>query len=196
MAMRHWMYRMWMWIDANWLFSSLCDYLDFLWFLSKDLNLPFLGRLVLYGNMYRFVSLVEWDDGCNVPMAMTFAPKESTKTEYVACWWSKWCRSSWTSDAIATGDTYYQQTLLLNCWRLLKCFYHFLSKLFCEFCHRSVTLGLKPPKSGHQDHTMHPRGYFLWPGGVVSFKRQERICQSLCFRKLIIYFESQETWER
>lgn len=56
-----------------------------------------------------------------------------------------------------------------------------------------VTLGLKPPKSGHQDHTMHPRGYFLWPGRVVSFKRQEGICQSLCFRKLIIYFESQET---
>lgn len=85
----------------------------------KDLNLPFLGRWVLYGNMYRSVSLVEWDDGCDVPMAMTFAPKESTKTQYVACWWSKWCRSWWTSDTIATGDNYYQQTLLLNCWRVV-----------------------------------------------------------------------------
>lgn len=74
-----------------------------------------------YMVLCRFVSLVEWDDGCNVPMALMFARKQSTKTEYVACW-SKWCRSWWTSDTIATGDNYYQQTLLLNCWRLLAFF--------------------------------------------------------------------------
>ncbi|CAK9048691.1 unnamed protein product [Durusdinium trenchii] len=28
----------------------------------------------------------------------------------------------------------------------------------------SLREGLKPPLPGHQDQTMHPRGYFLWPG--------------------------------
>lgn len=32
----------------------------------------------------------------------------------------------------------------------------------------SLREGLKPPKPGHADHTMHPRGYFLWPGIVAQ----------------------------
>lgn len=36
--------------------------------------------------------------------------------------------------------------------------WHFAPVLF------SATPGLKPPLPGHQDQTMHPRGYFLWPG--------------------------------
>eukprot|EP00435_Cladocopium_sp_Y103_P041604 s40_g11.t1 len=35
----------------------------------------------------------------------------------------------------------------------------------------SLREGLKPPKPGHQDHTMHPRGYFLWPG-IVAQQRE------------------------
>lgn len=35
----------------------------------------------------------------------------------------------------------------------------------------SLREGLKPPRPGHQDHTMHPRGYFLWPG-IVAQQRE------------------------
>eukprot|EP00439_Symbiodinium_sp_Y106_P076643 s312_g15.t2 len=55
----------------------------------------------------------------------------------------------------------------------------------------SLREGLKPPKPGHADHTMHPRGYFLWPG-IVAQQRDgfptdvQKVASVVCSHKALL----------